>query len=64
MLVLGLIGVLGSRLGGHATDKWGTRRIILLSIIVLAASFALLPLMATSPIMGVALVGRLGFVSG
>lgn len=57
MLVLGLIGVLGARLGGHAADKWGTRRIILFSIVVLAASFALLPLMVTSPIMGAALLG-------
>ncbi|MEC2131609.1 MFS transporter [Brevibacillus centrosporus] len=31
MLVLGLIGVLGARLGGHAADKWGTRRIILVA---------------------------------
>ncbi|WP_301171242.1 MULTISPECIES: MFS transporter [Brevibacillus] len=57
MLVLGLIGVLGARLGGHAADKWGTRRIILSSIVVLATSFALLPLMVTSPIMGAALLG-------
>lgn len=57
MLALGLIGVLGARLGGHAADKWGTRRIILSSIVVLAASFALLPLMGTSPIMGAALLG-------
>ncbi|WP_183192934.1 MFS transporter [Brevibacillus nitrificans] len=57
MLVLGLIGVLGARLGGHAADKWGTRRIILFSIVVLAASFGLLPLMVTSPIMGAAFLG-------
>ncbi|AZN38781.1 MFS transporter [Paenibacillus albus] len=43
MLVFGIIGTIGSRLGGYGIDRWGAARIITISIIVHAAVLALLP---------------------
>lgn len=43
MLAFGIAGALGSRLGGSAVDKWGSERIIVISVIVHIAALALLP---------------------
>jgi DHA1 family putative efflux transporter-like MFS transporter len=48
MLVLGLFGAIGSRLGGYGVDRFGAFRMIVASISVHFAVFALLPLFAAS----------------
>ncbi|MDQ6418437.1 MFS transporter [Paenibacillus sp. LHD-117] len=56
MLLFGVFGVIGSRLGGFAADKWGTKRIILLCITVHAVSLAILPMVTSLQIAGLAIL--------
>ncbi|MCQ6557235.1 MFS transporter [Paenibacillus mendelii] len=56
MLVLGLFGAIGTRLGGYGIDRWGASRIIACCTIVHAAVLALLPLFAESMIIGLVLI--------
>ncbi|MBW7453934.1 MFS transporter, partial [Paenibacillus sepulcri] len=44
MLTFGIAGALGSRLGGSAIDKWGSVRIIVISLTGHVLTLALLPL--------------------
>jgi MFS transporter, DHA1 family, putative efflux transporter len=44
MLAFGIAGAIGARIGGSAIDKWGTVRIIVISMIVHVVTLALLPL--------------------
>lgn len=66
MLIFGLFGVVGSRMGGYATDKWGSKQIIVFSMIVLVISLTFLPL-STTPVIGITLLavmmGSLFFLS-
>ncbi|MUT66976.1 MFS transporter [Paenibacillus sp. NEAU-GSW1] len=48
MFGLGLVGAVGSRLGGFAVDRWGAARTVVITIATLFMSFALLPLAAPS----------------
>ncbi|GAA3411542.1 MFS transporter [Paenibacillus hodogayensis] len=56
MLVLGVVGAVGTRLGGYGIDRWGAARILAFSTIVLAAVLALLPLFAGSTTIGLLLI--------
>ncbi|WJH36483.1 MFS transporter [Paenibacillus sp. CC-CFT747] len=56
MLVLGLFGAAGSRLGGYGVDRWGPMRIIVLGVALNAAALALLPLFSGSRGAGLALI--------
>lgn len=49
MFVLGVSGMIGSRLGGFGVDKWGTVRMITYSLVISAASLALLPAFTLRP---------------
>jgi DHA1 family putative efflux transporter-like MFS transporter len=44
MLAFGIAGAIGSRLGGSAVDKWGSVRIMVISMIAHVFTLALLPL--------------------
>lgn len=44
MLVLGVVGVIGSRLDGSGVDAWGTVRMISLSFLVSFGALAFLPM--------------------
>ncbi|MED5020907.1 MFS transporter [Paenibacillus chibensis] len=63
MLVLGLIGAMAARLGGSGADRWGTRRIILASLImhVSALLLLLLPLFTGSLAAEIVLIGFIMF---
>lgn len=56
MLILGVFSVIGSRLGGIWSDKWGTARMIYTGLVLLTSSLALLPVFASSLIVGVVLI--------
>lgn len=56
MLLLGLVGVAGSRLGGSATDRWGSMRILVIGMLGIVVSLALLPLATSLPALGVSLL--------
>jgi DHA1 family putative efflux transporter-like MFS transporter len=56
MLVFGIFGAIGSRLGGYGADRWGASRIITFGIIVQAAVLALLPVYAGSLPIGLGLI--------
>jgi DHA1 family putative efflux transporter-like MFS transporter len=56
MLVFGIFGAIGSRVGGYVVDRWGAARVIAYSTIVHAAVLALLPLFASWPVIGLALI--------
>ncbi|PYI51592.1 MFS transporter [Paenibacillus flagellatus] len=67
MLVFGLFGAFGSRLGGYGVDRWGASRVIASSIVLHVATLALLPLFAGTPAAGLALIALMilsMFVSG
>ncbi|MEW9699519.1 MFS transporter [Paenibacillus sp. SI8] len=67
MLVLGIFGTIGSRLGGYGVDRWGASTIITYSIIVHVAVLALLPLFKDSigiELLLIALMVLVMFVSG
>jgi DHA1 family putative efflux transporter-like MFS transporter len=44
MLAFGIAGAIGSRIGGSAVDKWGSMRMMVISMIVHVITLALLPL--------------------
>lgn len=46
MLVIGVVGAIGSRLGGSFVDRWGTVPVLTAAIATQAASFAVMPLLA------------------
>lgn len=48
LFVCGLFAVVGSRLGGYGADKWGVGKTLLISLLLHAASLAVLPLAATT----------------
>lgn len=61
MLVFGIFGTIGSRLGGYGVDRLGAPRIIISSIIVHVASLALLPLFTKSLVIGLMLIALMVF---
>lgn len=56
MLVLGLTGMLGSRLGGTAVDKWGAVRMITVTLLMSCLSLTFLPLLIVPVFLGLALI--------
>jgi len=67
MLALGIVGAIGSRLGGFGVDRWGEKRVILLGAFVHIAALSVLPLAAGSVPLGlglIAIVMLAMFVSG
>lgn len=56
MLVFGIFGTIGSRLGGYGVDRWGASRIITGSMIIHVAALALLPLFSGSLMIGLVLI--------
>ncbi|MCR8636446.1 MFS transporter [Paenibacillus radicis (ex Xue et al. 2023)] len=56
MLVFGIFGAIGSRVGGYGVDRWGASRIITFSTIVQVATLALLPLFSESLGIGLGLI--------
>lgn len=56
MLVLGIFGAFGSRVGGYGVDRWGASRVIAVNIIIHIAVVALLPLFTQSVIAGLLLL--------
>lgn len=56
MLALGVAGIIGSRLGGYSVDKWGTVRMIALTLAVSVVSLAFLPLSTLSLVAGSGLI--------
>ncbi|MFD0681243.1 MULTISPECIES: MFS transporter [unclassified Paenibacillus] len=56
MLVFGIFGAIGSRVGGYGVDRWGVSRIITFSTIVQVATLALLPLFSESLGIGLGLI--------
>ncbi|MEC0368423.1 MFS transporter [Paenibacillus chibensis] len=61
MLGLGLIGAMAARLGGSGADRWGTRRIILASLIMHVSALLLLPLFTGSLAAEIVLIGFIMF---
>ncbi|MGO4268426.1 MFS transporter [Paenibacillus sp. TAF58] len=61
MLVFGIFGAIGSRLGGYGVDRWGAARVIMQGIIVHAATLALLPFLSGSVIMSLVLIALMVF---
>lgn len=61
MLAFGILGAVGSRLGGYAVDRFGAARVIAGSMIVHAAALLLLPLVAASLAGGLAAIGLVLF---
>ncbi|MFF2888726.1 MFS transporter [Paenibacillus sp. NPDC057967] len=57
MLVLGIIGAIGSRLSGSAVDRWGTKAVLRLVLVANAAALALLPLAVYHPVPAFMLIG-------
>ncbi|MDR6879497.1 MFS transporter [Bacillus sp. 3255] len=56
MLVFGISGAVGTRLGGYGIDRWGAARIIAFSTIMHVVVLALLPLLAGSTLIGLLLI--------
>jgi DHA1 family putative efflux transporter-like MFS transporter len=56
MLIFGIVGMLGSRLGGYGADRWGTVRTIVVSVAITVVSLAFLPLFAAPLIVGLMLI--------
>ncbi|MCC3376583.1 MFS transporter [Cohnella sp. REN36] len=48
MLILGLLGAVGSRFGGYAVDRWGAVRMIAISLALPVAALAALPALKAS----------------
>lgn len=61
MLILGLVGAIGSRLGGYGVDRYGANRIITFSMILHVAVLALLPLFSGSLFIGLVLIALMMF---
>ncbi|MFD0674619.1 MFS transporter [Cohnella sp. GCM10027633] len=61
LLALGLIGIVGSKLGGYGVDRFGSGTMLVVSLALSAASLIMLPLLAgASPAAGLALIGLWG----
>lgn len=56
MLAFGIAGAVGSRIGGSAVDKWGSVRMMIISMFVHVAALALLPLAIHSFPLAIALI--------
>lgn len=56
MLVFGIFGAFGTRLGGYGIDRWGAGRIITFSTIMLIFVLALLPLFSEATLIGLLLI--------
>ncbi|EFU39242.1 major facilitator superfamily MFS_1 [Paenibacillus vortex V453] len=56
MLVFGLFGAIGSKLGGYAIDRFGPSRVITLSTLIHIGVFALLPLLSGKSLIGLMLI--------
>ncbi|MDD9268599.1 MFS transporter [Paenibacillus sp. GCM10023248] len=56
MLVFGISGAVGTRLGGYGIDRWGAARIIAFSTIMHVVVLALLPLLAGLTLIGLLLI--------
>jgi DHA1 family putative efflux transporter-like MFS transporter len=56
MLAFGIAGAIGARIGGSAIDKWGSVRIIVISMIGHVVTLALLPLVIHSFPLAIALL--------
>ncbi|KZS44188.1 MFS transporter [Paenibacillus glucanolyticus] len=56
MLVFGLFGAIGSKLGGYAIDRFGPPRVITLSTLIHIGVFALLPLLSGKSLIGLMLI--------
>lgn len=62
LLSLGVIGIAGSQLGGLGIDRFGSKRVLLLSLAASSAALAVFPLIAdASAAVGLALIGVWGF---
>jgi Arabinose efflux permease len=48
MLLFGLAGAVGSRIGGSAVDKWGSAKLIMIGVAIHVIALLLLPLMVYS----------------
>ncbi|QGQ99005.1 MFS transporter [Paenibacillus psychroresistens] len=57
LFIMGIFGVIGSRLGGMGVDKWGAVRMLLLTLAVSSLSLVIIPLVTSSIFVG------LGFVT-
>ncbi|WP_321575609.1 MFS transporter [Paenibacillus guangzhouensis] len=56
MLMLGIFGAIGSRLGGYGVDRWGASRVITASVALHVVALALLPLFSGMKFMGLFLI--------
>ncbi|XEC96326.1 MFS transporter [Paenibacillus tarimensis] len=56
ILILGIFGIFGSRLGGTSADKYGSVRMIAITLAASAVSLAFLPLFTALPFIGMALI--------
>lgn len=56
MFVLGVFGVIGSRLGGFGVDKWGTAQMISIGLAIHALFLALIPVFSAWIIFGLVLI--------
>lgn len=63
LLVLGMASVVGNVAGGHATDRWGARRILVVGTILLGMALLVMPLVAPS-VIGAGLVSVVWGVAG
>ncbi|NOU86910.1 MFS transporter [Paenibacillus sp. LMG 31460] len=61
MLVFGIFGAIGSRLGGYGVDRWGAACVITLSIIVHVAVLALLPFFVESFVISLVFIALMVF---
>ncbi|MDQ0062816.1 MFS transporter [Paenibacillus harenae] len=50
MLMLGVFGALGSRIGGYGADKWGAGQMIVGSLVLTALALAFVPVFTMAPI--------------
>ncbi|NBD25807.1 MFS transporter [Paenibacillus glycinis] len=61
MLALGVVGAVGSRVGGYGVDRWGATRVIASGVMLHIAALALLPLFSGSGFAGTLLLGVVVF---
>jgi len=52
VFILGIFGMIGSRLGGFVIDRWGTNFALIFSLIVNGIALAILPLFSSLTMMG------------
>ncbi|TYR80657.1 MFS transporter [Priestia megaterium] len=56
ILALGIVGMIGSRLGGLSADKWGSARTISFTLVGATVSLALMPVFTAPVAVGLALI--------